>query len=62
MVDVSDDHGPGSDGHPLVGVPVDDVDVLVALGRQDHGKLAAVGCEDLSKEKYYFYTLDLLGM
>jgi hypothetical protein len=47
VVNVGDDHGPGGDGNSLVGVAVDDVDVLVALGRQDHGELPAVGGKDL---------------
>ncbi len=42
MVDVRDSHGSGGDGHAFVGVPVDDVDVLVALRGEDHSELTTV--------------------
>ena len=51
MVDVGDDHGAGSDGNPFVGVPVDDVDVLVAVGGQNHGELAAISGENLLENR-----------
>ena len=45
-VQVGDHHLSGGDGHPLVGVPVDDVDVFVAFGGQDHCELSAVFSEN----------------
>ena len=46
VVQLGGHHLAGGDGHPLVGVAVDDVDVLVAVGREHHGELPAVLGED----------------
>ena len=49
VVDVRNGHGSGGDGHSFVGVPVDDVDVLVALRREDHGKLTTIFSKHLQE-------------
>ncbi len=50
VVDVSDGHGSRGDGDSFVGVPVDNVDVLVALRRKDHGELATILSKHLQKK------------
>ena len=46
VVKVEDDHLSRGDGDSLVGVSVDDVNVFVVVGRQNHGELPAVLGED----------------
>ena len=45
MIDVGDHHPATGDGHSLVGVPVDNIDLLVAIGRQCHGEPSPILCE-----------------
>ena len=42
VVNVGHNHAAAGDGHPLVGVSVDHVHLLVAVGRESHGEPAAV--------------------
>ena len=42
VIDVGDHHPAAGDGHPLVGVPVDHVHLLVTIGRQSHGEPPAI--------------------